>query len=204
MNKQMKDELDKCVDFHGHLCPGLVYGFRVAKEGMRLLDITRARDEEITAICENDSCAVDALQVMLGTTAGKGNLIIHNYGKNVYTVMDRRQQKAFRFSRLHSYRYQGDHPEEFRRLDEAFTAGTLTEKERQRHRMLKVKDLLNQDFNTIFTTEERPFSPPPLAQVVRSVPCALCGEMTMATRLITLKDGRLACLPCSKEKVESC
>ena len=28
---ELPEDLKKCVDFHGHLCPGLVYGYLVAK-----------------------------------------------------------------------------------------------------------------------------------------------------------------------------
>ena len=61
MDFEMPDDLKKCVEFHGHLCPGLVYGYRVAKAAMNLLEINRSRDEEVVAVSENDSCAVDAL-----------------------------------------------------------------------------------------------------------------------------------------------
>jgi len=65
------------------------------------MDLTRAVDEEIVAVCENDSCAVDALQVLLGTAAGKGNLIIKDFGKNAYTVLSRSRRQAYRFPGKH-------------------------------------------------------------------------------------------------------
>jgi len=72
---KLPEDLKKCVEFHGHLCPGLVYGYLVAKEAINLLNLKRSKDEEVVVISENDSCAVDALQVLLGTSTGKGNLI---------------------------------------------------------------------------------------------------------------------------------
>ncbi|NTW77372.1 MAG: formylmethanofuran dehydrogenase, partial [Syntrophaceae bacterium] len=101
--RQRPDDLKRCVEFHGHICPGLIYGYRVAKEAMRLMDIRRAVDEEVVAVCENDSCAVDAIQVLLGTVIGKGNLIIRDYGKNAYTVLSRSRRRAYRFSRKTDY-----------------------------------------------------------------------------------------------------
>jgi len=53
----------------------------VAREALTLMNIRHSCDEEVVAVCENDSCAVDALQVLLGTAAGKGNLIIKTTGK---------------------------------------------------------------------------------------------------------------------------
>ncbi|MBW2557162.1 MAG: formylmethanofuran dehydrogenase subunit E family protein, partial [Deltaproteobacteria bacterium] len=72
----LPEDLKKCIEFHGHLCPGLVYGYLVAKEAMSLLKLKRSKDEEVVAISENDSCAVDALQILLGASTGKGNLIL--------------------------------------------------------------------------------------------------------------------------------
>jgi formylmethanofuran dehydrogenase subunit E len=94
---EMPEDLKKCIEFHGHLCPGLVYGYRVAKAAMDLLGLKRSRDEEVVAISENDSCAVDALQILLGTSTGKGNLILKDYGKNAYTILNRSNKKGYRF-----------------------------------------------------------------------------------------------------------
>ncbi|NIP44160.1 MAG: formylmethanofuran dehydrogenase, partial [candidate division Zixibacteria bacterium] len=44
---------------------------------------------ELVAVVENDSCAVDAVQVLTGCTFGKGNLFFRDYGKQVYTFFRR-------------------------------------------------------------------------------------------------------------------
>ena len=196
---EMPDDLKQCIAFHGHLCPGLVYGYLVAKESVRLLDLKRSMDEEVVAICENDSCAVDGLQVMLGTTAGKGNLIIRDYGKNAYTVINRSSKKAYRFSRKTTYIYDGKHKDEFAELEKAVSAGTATEQEKARQRLLKAIDLFSKPFDEIFSTKSAGFLMPPYAPMAPSVPCAVCGEMTMQTKMVPKKDeaGKLICLPCS-------
>lgn len=196
---QMPDDLSRCVEFHGHICPGLIYGYRVAKEAMRLLDVGRAADEEIVAVCENDSCAVDALQVLLGTVLGKGNLIVRDYGKNAYTVLSRARRKAYRFSRKLRYEYEGAGKEEYERLDAAVRSGAASEKERLALKQLKIGDLLARPFGDIFTTAEVPFDEPCYAPLQPSEPCAVCGEMTMMTKMTTSDDGRL-CIPCSQKK----
>ena len=63
----------ECVRFHGHSCPGLASGYRAATAAMEALGVKRPEDEELVAICETDACGVDAIQVIAGTTAGKGN-----------------------------------------------------------------------------------------------------------------------------------
>ena len=181
--EKMSEDLKKCVDFHGHLCPGLVYGYRVAGEALRLMNIRHSLDEEVVAVCENDSCAVDALQVLLGTVAGKGNLIIKNYGKNAFTVLSRTHRRAYRFSRKTQYRYAGEAQNEFAKLEAAVTAGTASAEDKKKLRHLKINDLLVRPFEEIFLTTEVPYEEPRFAPLAPSEPCAACGEMTMATKM---------------------
>ncbi len=181
---QMPEDLKKCVEFHGHLCPGLIYGYMVARAAMDLLKLNRSRDEEVVAISENDSCAVDALQILLGTSIGKGNLILKDYGKNVYTILNRQNKKAYRFSRKKHYQYQGKSRDEFFQLDAAISSGTASEKDKQRHKMLKSNDLLQRPFDDIFSTEKVDCVIPPYATLARSEACATCGEMTMLTKMV--------------------
>ena len=197
--RKMPDDLKRCVEFHGHICPGLVYGYRVAKEALRLMDLSRAVDEEVVAVCENDSCAVDALQVLLGTAAGKGNLIIKDFGKNAYTVLCRSQRKAYRFSRKTSYHYKGDAGQAFDRLEAAASDGTASEDDWRELKRLKVDDLLSRPFGEIFSATEVPFDEPLYAPLAPSESCAVCREMTMATKMVKLSDGRQVCIPCSQK-----
>jgi formylmethanofuran dehydrogenase subunit E len=194
---KMPDDLKKCVEFHGHLCPGLVYGYRVAEAAMNLLELKRSRDEEVVAVSENDSCAVDALQVLLGTSIGKGNLILKDYGKNAYTVLNRKSKTAYRFSRKQTYRYGGQSRDEFVRLDAAVSSGTATEEEKRRHKMLKSQDLLGKPFEDVFSTEKTDCAMPPYAPLARSESCAKCGEMTMSTKMVQAENGRYVCIPCA-------
>jgi formylmethanofuran dehydrogenase subunit E len=193
------EDLARCVAFHGHICPGLVYGYLVAKEAMKLMTLGRASDEEIVAICENDSCAVDAFQVLLGTTAGKGNFIIRDFGKNAYTILSRSGQKAYRFARKDRYKYQGKAKSVFDRLEAAIAAGMASEDDRRNMKLLKVEDLLMRPFEGVFTTTQVPFDEPHYAPLERSEPCAVCGDMTMATKMVSLTGGRRACIPCSQK-----
>jgi formylmethanofuran dehydrogenase subunit E len=198
--RKMPDDLRRCMEFHGHICPGLIYGYRVAKEAMKLMKLSRAVDEEVVAICENDSCAVDALQVMLGTVAGKGNLIIKNFGKNAYTVLSRSKRQAYRFSRKTRYDYTGKDKNAFDKLEAVVAAGTASEDDRRKLKRLKVSDLLARPFEEIFKITEVPFDEPLYAPLAPSEPCAICGEMTMAVKMMKLNDGRQVCIPCSEKR----
>src|SRR5574340_197535 len=98
MNNTFDDDLRDTIQFHGHLCPGLALGYRVAKAALRELDAERPGDEELVAVVENDSCAVDAIQFITGCTFGKGNLVFRDYGKHVYTFYNRRTGVGVRIS----------------------------------------------------------------------------------------------------------
>ena len=89
-------DFKKCVEFHGHICPGLAIGFQAARTLMKRLGVRKAPDEELVTIVETDACGADAIQVMTGCTFGKGNFIFRNYGKNAFSLVDRKRGKAMR------------------------------------------------------------------------------------------------------------
>ena len=195
---RISDDLKTCIAFHGHLCPGLVYGYLVSKGAMKRLEVHRSKDEEVVVISENDTCAVDAIQVLLGTTIGKGNLLLKDYGKNVFTVLNRNTGKALRFSRKTTYQYEGKHKKEFEQLEAAFVAGTATEAQRLRQKYLKALDLSEKPVETVYDIKDISDPHIPYAELAPSEACDVCGEMTMATKMVPVAGGKKACLPCSR------
>ena len=66
------EALERVVEFHGHMCPGLARGVRAE---VALAEIgPHSQDQEVVAIVETDMCGVDAVQFLTGCTFGKGNL----------------------------------------------------------------------------------------------------------------------------------
>ena len=90
-------DFNNVAQFHGHVCPGLSIGYRVALLASNHFK-DRSKDEELVAIVENKSCAIDAIQVINGCTCGKGNLVFKDHGKHVYTYFKRGDKKAIRIS----------------------------------------------------------------------------------------------------------
>ncbi|MCX8043896.1 MAG: FmdE family protein [Desulfobacterota bacterium] len=164
---------DDVVRFHGHACPGLAIGFRMAQEAMEALGATRSDDEEVVAIVENNSCGVDALQCVTGCTFGKGNLIFRDWGKMAYTLYSRRSRKGVRvtFNR-------NAVPEGMREDRERFTQWVLTV-----------------PAATILNIQQVSIDEPEPARIHRSIPCDRCGEFVMETRLQCV-DGAHVCIPC--------
>jgi formylmethanofuran dehydrogenase subunit E len=91
----MSIDISKVQAFHGHMCPGLAIGIRVAEQALLEMG-ERPGDEEVVAIVETNNCAVDAVQYVTGCTFGKGNLIHLDYGKNAFRFIRRNDGKAIR------------------------------------------------------------------------------------------------------------
>jgi len=50
----------------------------------------------VVCISENDACGVDAIQVALGCTVGKGNLLFHMTGKQAFSFYNRQSGRSVR------------------------------------------------------------------------------------------------------------
>jgi len=168
---------DEIVRFHGHKCPGLAIGYRMSVAAMDAINSIRAEDEEIVAIVENDACGVDALQCITGCTFGKGNLIFHDYGKQVYTLYSRSSRQGVRVV----YHGKGI-PDNLRRDRTAMAEFILA---------APVEDILT--LTRITQPEPEP------AQIRKSIPCSMCGESVMETRSRQINND-FVCIPCFNGK----
>jgi len=188
----------KCVAFHGHVCPGLATGYRAARAGLQWLDEHRARDEEVVAVVETDSCAADAVQVLTGCTFGKGNFVFDDQGKMAFTFLSRSTGRGVRLVR----RSAGHGPAPGDRHGELMgrvRAGVASPEEQEEFRRLhleKALDVLNKPLEELFRIQpvERPL--PPKARMEPSRVCDGCGEPVMVSRM-TQGDGRSLCRACA-------
>ena len=158
-----------CVAFHGHECGGLTIGYKASLYAIELLKLDFSADEQVVCISENDACGVDAVQVMLGCSIGKGNLLFHMRGKQAFSFYNRKTGASVRLvlkprpegmTKAESFAYyQSCEPEE----------------------MFDVKDA------TIQLPEK--------ARLFDSYVCDCCGETTGAN-WIRLAGGKKLCLDC--------
>lgn len=70
--------------------PRSAIDYKAAMIAENILDIDFSEDKEIVAIVENESCAVDSIQVVLGYSFGKGDLIFNDYAEGVCTIINRK------------------------------------------------------------------------------------------------------------------
>lgn len=158
-----------CVAFHGHECGGLTIGYKASLYAIELLKLEFSDDEQVVCITENDACGVDAIQVMLGCSVGKGNLLFHMRGKQAFSFYNRKTGNSVRLvlkpkpegmTKAESFAYyQGIAPEE------------------------------------LFEVKETTISLPEKARLFDSYVCDCCGEVTGANWIRLAGDKKL-CLDC--------
>ncbi|MBW2615607.1 MAG: TraR/DksA C4-type zinc finger protein [Deltaproteobacteria bacterium] len=168
---------EEIIQFHGHECPGLAIGYKMATAAMESLESLRADDEELVAIVENDACGVDALQCVTGCTFGKGNLLFRDYGKQVYTIYSRSSRSGVRVL----FHGKGV-PEGLRENRSAFT-----------------KWVLSASNDSILSVTPTFIPEPEPAKIRKSIPCAFCGENVMESRIQQLHE-KPTCIPCYEKQ----
>ena len=162
-------DFEKCAAFHGHVCGGLTIGYKAAQYAIRLLNLTFSDDEEVVCIAENDACGVDAIQVMLGCSIGKGNLLFHMRGKQAFSVYNRKTGKAVRLVLKPK-------PEGLRKED-------------------SLQYYQSREPEELFAVKPVALALPEKARLFGSYRCDCCGEVTGAN-WIRLAGEKKLCLDC--------
>lgn len=185
---------DDVIAFHGHSCPGLALGYRVSVLALKEVG-ERAADEELVAIVENNSCAVDAVQVITGCTFGKGNLIFRDYGKQVYTFIKRPSGDGIRISI--DWRAPKETDKEKHMWDRYIRGDRSGEVLRAVHgrKAKKIKMILSAVDEKLVKVTKGKMELPGEAKIYPSLTCALCGEKMMEPRA-RVKHGKVVCIPC--------
>jgi formylmethanofuran dehydrogenase subunit E len=196
MNRGDSKTYGEAMEFHGHSCPGLALGFRVALKAMEWLNANRAEDEEIVALVENDSCAVDAIQVVTGCTFGKGNLLFRDIGKRVYTFCSRSTGKGIRIVE----NYAPFESSQLQELRKAVFGGTATEEQRMEFQDFfksSVEEILAAPVDRLFSFAEVKIPIPPRARLFDTLTCSRCGEKVMEPRAMKTGVG-VFCADCAE------
>lgn len=162
--------VEKCVKFHGHSCPGLLIGVNAAMYALDIFGEQFSADEELVCISENDACGVDAIQVILGCSVGKGNLLFKLHGKQAFSFYDRKSGKSVRL------------------VLKPF--GHLSMKERTEY-------LNSTNYRDLFDVKEA--GPLPAKAIIfKSVCCEECGE-ECAEYFTRNQKGKTVCLDCFRK-----
>ena len=161
---------EKSAAFHGHVCPGLTIGYRAALYAIDLLELTFSDDEQVVCISENDACGCDAIQVILGCSIGKGNLLFHMTGKQAFSFYNRKTGKSVRLV--------------LNPLGKEMTR----EQSFEYYHACKHEDM--------FTVKETTMEVPERARLFDSYICECCGEKTGANWIRLGAGGKKLCVDC--------
>ena len=163
---------EKCVAFHGHSCGGLCIGYKASLYAMELLGLDHSADEEVVCVAENDACGIDAIQVMLGCSVGKGNLLFRLRGKQAFSFYNRKSGKSVRL--------------------------VLKPKPRVMTREESFEYYMNSAPEALFEVKDCTIALPEAASIYNSYFCDCCGELT-AEKWIRMSGDKKLCLDCYKE-----
>jgi formylmethanofuran dehydrogenase subunit E len=170
----MKEDLWKqAVAFHGHACPGLAIGAKACEAAESKLGVMRASDEEVVCVTENDACGVDAVQVILGCSFGKGNLIYRGTGKMAFSFFCRKSGRKLRV---------------------CIKGGVKRDMDRAAYQQY----ILDAPIDELFSFSEPTFELPENARLFASITCEQCGESAPEHKM-RLQDGKTVCLDCFKD-----
>ena len=160
---------ERCREFHGHTCKGLLIGFMASLYAIRLLGLKEHDDEDVVCISECDSCSVDAIQVMLGCTVGRGSLLFHMTGKSAFSFYQRSTGRSVRLVLTGGIAdFDGISMDEYVR---------------------------RYDPSGLFTVKETAIPLPERARFFDSYACEGCGEVT-GSNWIHIQDGHKLCPDC--------
>lgn len=99
--RTFREDLDRAVAFHGHLCSGQCLGVRMAHMGMRLLGLDNERDRKKTMVfVECNRCPADSIMITTGCSLGKRTLYFLDMGKAAATFVNLETGKAVRVIRV--------------------------------------------------------------------------------------------------------
>jgi len=196
MNQQ---EFDIAIHFHGHRCPAMPLGYRVAKAAMNRLGVERSEDKELYVISETGKghaagCFLDGIMSATGCTYGKSNIEKLYYNKMALTLIDLKGKRSVRIrlkddffanilkSPFVSLRKKGVPPQD---ISEEITAPLIQ----------KVLNMPEEMFVEIEPVQS--YHPDVQAQgaCFETGLCTKCGERTFTNKLKETKTGPV-CIPC--------
>jgi len=90
-------ELKRIANLHGHLCFGLVLGYRAAMIAKTEFRIGRAgTDQELIAVIEENSCCEDAIQIVTNCSWHRGTIVFQECGQDVFIFYNHTTGKSIR------------------------------------------------------------------------------------------------------------
>jgi formylmethanofuran dehydrogenase subunit E len=187
-------------EFHGHRCPFMPLGYRMAKRAMQELGVEHEKDHGFHVIPElgvghPQTCLMDGIQIATGATYGKSLMEKTFWGK-LAAIFYKPGKGAIRLSlkpdfldefgkmEFFAYRKRGVEPSQIP-ADVTDTAVSWTDA-RPDDRVFKIERLPDYEFT-------------PVKGSFNKVKCVKCGEYVFE-RYVRLVNNEPHCIPCSGYK----
>ena len=90
----LQEAWEQAVAFHGCQCPALAIGARATAYIMEQFGLDAAGPYEVVCTAESFSCAIDAIQAVLGCTIGNGKLRVQSKRRMAFRFCDLRTDRS--------------------------------------------------------------------------------------------------------------
>lgn len=195
-----QDAWSKAIAFHGHICPGIVVGFRASMMVLELLGCPgKLIGESHYAIVENDVCGVDGVQMITGCTLGNDSLIIESQGKFAFAWVNKKTGEGIRLL-LKIPLWKSNEPLE---LHHKIKLGIATAEEKQQFFSLRNQrgiELLELSDQELFRVKKIVRKVPGKPRLHPFVKCSRCNESFMEPWARTV-NNEIVCSECAKMNV---
>jgi formylmethanofuran dehydrogenase subunit E len=197
--KDLKEQFEIGLKFHGHKCPAMPLGLRAGMAAMTTLNVERAQDKELFAVAETGKghaagCFLDGIMTATGCTYGKSNIEKQYFNKMAFTLIDQATGRAVRVSLKPDFfekalaspfvrkRKDGVPPQDI--------APEITDP--LVDRILSIDEGMFLDIGEVHQTVVKKGK-----AIFTAKRCANCGELTFVNKLRVAESDRLVCIPCS-------
>ena len=192
-------KLKRAADFHGHLCPELVIGYRASGYALKRLALELFSATSLRVIAENTTSALDAIQHVTGCTIGNGRLVVHDHGKHAYTFVN---SEGLGLRLL--LKPEALPTAEFLDFEARLQTPLVTLYDTARFQVVldtRVAVLRQLSDEALFETQSTTLELSLDTLTSALIRCAGCGELTAPTHL-TLKAGKRLCQACLSQAVD--
>lgn len=195
--------LKRVVDFHGHLCPDLVLGCKLCEYARKLFPSNGGIGGNISVIAENSTSALDAIQIMLGTTMGNQRMLVMDFGKHNYTLLSPKSATGYKLS---IKKQQYGEEEVYHQLERKISSNRAVIEDVVHFQKVldgRVKRLLSLEPEDIYAVHSVQAVQPPVEMPSVFVVCGRCGEEVLETRTIDYQGG-FYCSSCFQQIQTAC
>lgn len=192
--------LQQVVNFHGHICPELAIGGKFCEFVQNLFNTGAIPTSGFSVLAENNTSALDAIQVLLGATVGNQRLQVMDYGKHNYTLFSKIEKRGWKL-KMKDFPFAEE--EHYRELERKIVSHQAVFDDVVMFQQLldaMIRRIMAFTPEELFEIEETGVGNIPVESTTVYLVCAVCGEKMLSSRGVV--QGRMTvCMPCFQKMV---